>query len=201
MRWISVSLIISTSSYILTVTANKKGFANSCRVKRAGTWCGFQNIITLSTSWEYTAFGVYIHIVLLSMWLSWQGLWHTGGLSVGMGYLAHSSPSAWWCQRLIHLFLGWDGTQRQAICSSPQGLEAAADETNLINIDREMGGVPRSGRTVSNEVKSREPDTLSLVLVCTPPAFTKETRTVQESRRKNQSKRDGYCKLTLTWKG
>lgn len=131
------------------------------------------------------------------MWLSWQGLLtHTGGLSVGMGYLAHSSPSTWWCQRLIHWFPGWDGTQRQAICSSPQGFGAAADETNLINIDREVGGVPHSGCAVGNEVKSKEPGRLSLVLVCAPPVFTKETGKVQESKLENPSKLEGLSKLT-----
>lgn len=60
------------------------------------------------------------------------------------------------------------GHKGRPICSSPQAFGAAADETNLINIDREVGGVPHSGCTVSNEVKSREPDKLSLVLVCAP---------------------------------
>lgn len=127
----------------------------------------YNNILNLKGIYTGSFLGIFPHL-FLSMWLSWQGLWHTQGVKCWMGYPAHSSPSAWWCQRLIHRFPDWDGTQRQAICSSPQGFGAAADETNLINIDREVGGVPRSGCTVANEVKSREPDKLSLVLVCAP---------------------------------
>lgn len=124
------------------------------------------NILNLKGIYSFQ--GTYPHLFFKHVAVLTGSLTHTGGLSVGMGYLAHSSPSAWWCQRLIHWFPGWDGTQRQAICSSPQGFGAAADETNLINIDREVGGVPHSGCTVGNEVKSREPDKLSLVLVCGP---------------------------------
>lgn len=116
-------------------------------------------------------------------------LTHTGGLSVGMGYLVHSSPSTWWCQRLIHRFPGWNGTQRQAICSSLQGFGAAADETNLINIDREVGGAPHSGCAVGNEVKSKAPDKLSLVRVCAP----------QFSQRQKKFKRANW-KIHQNWK-
>lgn len=130
-------------------------------------WISKRNNI-LNLTGIYSFRGIYIHICILSMWLPWQGLWHTGGLSVGMGYLAHSSPSAWWSQRLIHWFPGWDGTQRQAICSSPQGFGAAADETNLINIDRGVGGALHSGCTVGNEVKSRRSSPWFLSL---PPSF------------------------------
>lgn len=130
---------------------------------------------------------VYIHIFIESMWLSWQSLGHTGGLSVAMGYLTHSSPSAWWCQRLIHQFLGWDETQRQPICSSPQGFGTAADETNLINIDREVGRVPLSGCTVGNEVKKQRTKQAFFGSCLCPQAFTKETRKVQERKLENQN--------------
>lgn len=127
----------------------------------------YNNILNLKGIYTGSFLGIFPHLFFKHVAVLAGSLTHRR-LSVEMGYPAHSSPTAWWCQRLIHRFPDWNGTQRQAICSSSQGFGAAADETNLINIDREVGGVPHSGCTVANGVKSREPDKLSLVLVCAP---------------------------------